>query len=67
MGIHDRDYMKRPPEDEPDDDTSWERPGGGAENFLNDLAGRHAGKLKFIGIAIVVMCVVAIVLAMAGK
>ena len=28
MGIHNRDYMKRPAEDETDDDFSWERPSG---------------------------------------
>jgi len=67
MGIHDRDYMKRPPEDEPQDNSSWERPGDGAENFLDNLVTRHTGTLKFVGIAILVLCLIAIVMAIASR
>lgn len=67
MGIHDRDYMKRPPEPDDDDEGSWERPGEGAEQFLNRLVLRHARWLKYAGIAILAVSIVAIALAIAGK
>jgi len=58
MGIHDRDYMKRPSDD--GDDSS---PESGAEEFAQRVLARSRKALLIFGIVLGIVIVIALILS----
>jgi hypothetical protein len=61
MGIQDRDYMKRPSDD--DDDRRASSPDSRLEAFLSGFLQRHPRFFLYVGIGLAVLVAVAIVVA----
>ena len=65
MGIQDRDYMRRPPEDDGHDGSS---PDSKLEELFSVFLRRHSKHLFYFGIGLVVLFVVALLVTkVAGK
>jgi|Laugrefa1bdmlbdn_1035148.scaffolds.fasta_scaffold266552_1 hypothetical protein len=59
MGIQDRDYMKRRPDDDDDSDSFEDR----TDSFLGRFVSGHTGLFKAITIGLVLLVVLGIVMA----
>jgi len=63
MGIHDRDYMKRRPDD---DERNTSSPDARLEAILSGFLSRYPRLIKVAGISLAALVVIAIVMAMFG-
>ena len=77
MSIHDRDYMKRPPDDDGDDSESWRSdvtsrrrrrsqapdPAAGLERFFSGILRRYPHLPKIIGFILAALAIAALALA----
>jgi hypothetical protein len=59
MGILNRDYMKRPPEDDPGASSSESK----AEEFVTRFLRRHPRFFVYVGVGLAVLVVAAIIVA----
>jgi hypothetical protein len=64
MGIQDRDYMKRRPDDDGDRRSSS---GSGAEDFLSGFLEKHPRFLLYLGIGIGVLVLITVTIVIASK
>ena len=63
MGIQDRDYMKRPPNDGDRRSSSGSEP----EDFLSSFLERHPRFFLYLGIGIAVLTLITVVVVMTSK
>ena len=64
MGIQNRDYMKRPSDDDHRRESSS---GSGAEEFFAQFLQRHPRFFIYVALGLAALVVVAIVVAMLGR
>jgi uncharacterized membrane protein YukC len=60
MGIRDRDYMKRPSDDDGQSDSSSESK---AEEFVSRFFQKHPRFVLYVGIGLVILIVIALIVA----
>lgn len=70
MGIQDRDYMRRRPDDDDDDDdddNSGSSSEADAAERLNELLERNSRLVRYAGIALGVIIVIAVIVALVSE